>query len=481
MLKSLKPFLSVFLALTLLLAGCAGGDKTNETDGQAEKESAGASAGEKETSGTSADGNGSAGSAVDTTKLAAAKYGDIITVGAFEQDGNENNGKEPIEWMVVTKMPGKALVVSKYVLERMPFESDADVNSVTYPDSTVRSWLNGDFYQEAFTEEEKAFIPLTNIQTAYVEDYERHTTDSDDHVFLLSYNEVNKYIASKEGSLQIASPTETVKATGIYVWDNSGKENPTPGVGWMLRDSADSTYRYANVDGGGYIARDYGDDINDRGGIRPAMWLVYNKEEMDAYESDGVVPEDAELNQKLSGLQVGDKVEMGIFDPTSRMYGNVHAIIWTVLDIQNGKALLFADGNISSLPLNDDREAGTCYWEMCSLRTYLNSDEFLDWTFMPAERAKILLTAVHTEDAAAWQRSGGPDTEDHVFLASKEEIEKYYPAKEDAALAEENYWLRSADFVEDYMSYVYAGSGGVGSNNAYAYSGVRPMMWIDIG
>ena len=460
--KYLKPILLVFLALTLLLTGFAGCGKKNDADGQGNS-------------------NSSAAATVDPAQLAGAKYGDIVTIGAYEQDTNEKNGKEPIEWMVIKKMPGKVLVVSKYVLERMPFEDDESVNSVTYPDSTVCTWLNGTFYEEAFTEAEKAMIPLTKIVTTYVEDYEKHTVDSEDHVFLPSYDEVNKYIASREGSLQIGSPTEALKATGVYVWDNSDQENPTPGVGWMMRDSGESTYRYADVDGSGYLSRDYGEDINDRNGVRPAMWIVFNEEEMNAYERDGVVPEDGELNEKLSGLQVGDKVEMGLFDPTARMYGNVHAIIWTVLEIKDGKALLFADGNINYLPLNDDREADTCYWEMCTLRAYLNGDEFLNWTFTPAERAKIALTSVHTEDDATWQRSGGPDTEDYVFLASKEEIKTYFPEQADAALAEENYWLRSVDFVDDDMAYVYAGSGGTGSNDAYAYSGVRPMMWIDIG
>ena len=469
MLKIVKPFVLVLLALTLLLTGCGGPGKTETGE-----------PGGKEPSGTSAGKNDRSGNALDPALLAAAKNGDTVTVGAFEQDANEKNGKEPIEWIVMAKMPGKALVVSKYVLGRKPFEDDENTNSVTYPDSTIRAWLNGDFYQEAFTAEEQAMIPLSKIVTTYVENYEKHTAESEDHVFLLSYDEVNKYLASKEGSPQIAAPSETVEATGMYVWENTDMENPKPGVNWMLRDSGDSTYRYAKADGSGYLSRDYCDDINDRSGIRPAIWLVYSEDERNAYERDGVVPEDAELNQKLSGLQVGDKVEMGLFDPTSRVYGNVRAITWTVLDVQDGKALLFADGNVTYLPLNDDREADTCYWEMCSLRTYLNSDAFLDWTFTPAERAKILLTAVHTEDDSTWQRSGGPDTEDYVFLASKEEIAKYFPEKEAAALAEENYWLRSSDFVEDYMAYIYAGNGGIGSNNATAYSGVRPMMWINV-
>ena len=101
--KYLKPILLVFLALTLLLTGFAGCGKKNDADGQGNS-------------------NSSAAATVDPAQLAGAKYGDIVTIGAYEQDTNEKNGKEPIEWMVIKKMPGKVLVVSKYVLERMPFE-----------------------------------------------------------------------------------------------------------------------------------------------------------------------------------------------------------------------------------------------------------------------------------------------------------------------------------------------------------------------
>ena len=160
--KSLAMLLSVVLALTLLLTAC-GGKGTQNGPGEP---------GENGSNGSSQSENGGSGT-VDTQKLAEAKCGDVVTVGAYEQDNNKNNGKEPIEWIVVTKLPGKALVVSKYVLERMPFEDNDEVNAVKYPDSTVRAWLNGDFYEEAFSDAEKAMIPLTNVVTTYIEDYQK--------------------------------------------------------------------------------------------------------------------------------------------------------------------------------------------------------------------------------------------------------------------------------------------------------------------
>ena len=43
--------------------------------------------------------------------------GSIITFGAYEQDNNTRNGKEPIEWQVLEIKGGRALLISKYGLD----------------------------------------------------------------------------------------------------------------------------------------------------------------------------------------------------------------------------------------------------------------------------------------------------------------------------------------------------------------------------
>ena len=53
----------------------------------------------------------------DFLKLFNCKAGDIVTFGKYEQDNNIDNGKEPIEWFVLTVENGKALVMSKKVLD----------------------------------------------------------------------------------------------------------------------------------------------------------------------------------------------------------------------------------------------------------------------------------------------------------------------------------------------------------------------------
>ena len=50
--------------------------------------------------------------------IKAAKVGDFIEIGTFEQDGDAGNGAEPIEWMVLADENGKKLLLSKPALPR---------------------------------------------------------------------------------------------------------------------------------------------------------------------------------------------------------------------------------------------------------------------------------------------------------------------------------------------------------------------------
>lgn len=104
--------------------------------------------------------------------IKAAKVGDFIEIGTFEQDGDTANGAEPIEWMVLADENGKKLLLSKYIL--MPvgnlMEFPGDGVNYTWKECGIREYLNGDFYESAFTEEERAQITETEIRSTW-EDY----------------------------------------------------------------------------------------------------------------------------------------------------------------------------------------------------------------------------------------------------------------------------------------------------------------------
>ncbi|MBR6383016.1 MAG: DUF4214 domain-containing protein [Lachnospiraceae bacterium] len=126
------------------------------------------------------------------THVCPYKVGDIIKFGKYEQDGNLSDGKEDIEWQVISVKKGKAYVVSKYSLTQRPYHPNSDI--VTWETCDLRHWLNNDFYDEAFSESEKNLIPLVTVENKnnpYVDI--DGGNDTEDKVFLLSLEDCETY------------------------------------------------------------------------------------------------------------------------------------------------------------------------------------------------------------------------------------------------------------------------------------------------
>ncbi len=128
----------------------------------------------------------------------AGAFGKYTTFGAYEQDNNLDNGPEPIEWRVLEVKDGRALVVSVYALEYMPYHGAiAEDKSITWETWDLRAWLNGEFIATAFTEAERERIPVVTVTA----DRNPHNPlnagkDTQDQIFLLSLTEVQRYLSS---------------------------------------------------------------------------------------------------------------------------------------------------------------------------------------------------------------------------------------------------------------------------------------------
>ena len=165
----------------------------------------------------------------------------IITFGTYEQDGNLANGTEDIEWIVITRDGNKALVISKYCLEQMPFNST--LASVTWKNSTIRAWLNSDFYNNAFSSEERSKIFNTTFSTDGIE-----TTDK---VFLLDEEDAGFLPIS----IRKAEATDHVPTSYCY---------------WFLRNTGSvSNVAYVSYDG----ELGYYENVDREWWIRPVMWI----------------------------------------------------------------------------------------------------------------------------------------------------------------------------------------------------------------
>ena len=90
-------------------------------------------------------------------------------------------------------------------------------------------------------------------------------------------------------------------------------------------------------------------------------------------------------------------------------------------------------------------------WEMSDIRKTLNSAEFMNSIFTPQEKAKIRKTHNSTSGSEMWDRDGGPETDDYLFLPDITEMDRYFPDESSRAFEEGSYWLRSPEFVVPYM------------------------------
>ena len=194
-----------------------------------------------------------------------AKVGDIITMGHYEQDGDKDNGTESIEWQVLAVEDGRALVISKYALDRKKYNEKW--TSMTWEMCTLRAWLNGEFYNSAFSSEEKGRIRQVTVKNP---DNERWRTkggnDTTDRIFLLSIDEANRYFADDEA--RKCRPTTYVTYHGAWVFKEDGGT-----VRWWLRSPGIGENYAACVNNGGDVDVSGYSLNNIYNVVRPVFWL----------------------------------------------------------------------------------------------------------------------------------------------------------------------------------------------------------------
>ena len=201
--------------------------------------------------------------------LKAADVGDYIYFGAYEQDNNSSNGKEPIEWQVFAKEDNRILIISKYALDAQPYNTEDE--DITWETCTLRAWLNGTFLNEAFSEADQAIIQTTKVSADKNPNYDTNPgSATEDQIFLLSINEANKYFASDEARMCV--PTAYAKANGAWTSGSYNVDGEAT-CWWWLRSPGYAQSYAADVSYGGGVLS-YGNYVHsDRGCVRPALWI----------------------------------------------------------------------------------------------------------------------------------------------------------------------------------------------------------------
>lgn len=203
--------------------------------------------------------------------IKVAKVGDYVKFGSYEQDNDTSNGNEEIEWLVLEKEDDKMLVISKYALDCKPYNTEK--TGVTWETCTLRKWLNENFINAAFSDDEKAMIPTVTVSADKNPSYSTDPGNAtEDKVFFLSITEANNYFASPKDRKCV--PTAYAVAQGVstdrYIKDGAAT------CWWWLRSPGNSSSRAAGTRGGGGVDENGRYVVNLGDAVRPAMWIDLN-------------------------------------------------------------------------------------------------------------------------------------------------------------------------------------------------------------
>ncbi len=192
---------------------------------------------------------------------------------------------EPLEWRVLD--PAEGLVMCESIIDSQPYNNTVyyyngeyykNTSCTTYvndyAESSIRDWLNDDFYHTAFTSSQKAEIKTTTCDNSshYDSTYDSETTN--DKVFLLSCWDVfntNYGFSSSYSDYDTdrrAQGTDYAKAQGLCV-DSSGTYSGNSN--WWLRTPGSFSYDACIVYNDGLVDCD-GLIVNySYDGVRPAL------------------------------------------------------------------------------------------------------------------------------------------------------------------------------------------------------------------
>lgn len=220
---------------------------------------------------------------VDKSKATSFdKVGNIVSFGSYEQDNDTDNGTEAIKWKVIAVEDGKALLLSQDILDGRSYEDSSDY--VTWETSDLREWMNSEFYDDAFSKDEKSHIQTTTLSNE--EGTPFTVSDTEDQVFILSASELFKYFdtASEIAALPstFAGMQRQVPATTTYGYFwlrtaasidsfDKGDDGQATNIVYNEENNNEDGSTYALYFANGLQYKGY--EATTVLGVRPAIWV----------------------------------------------------------------------------------------------------------------------------------------------------------------------------------------------------------------
>ena len=190
--------------------------------------------------------------------------GNYVTFGSYPQT-EAGNDDTPIEWLVLENNGETALLVSRYALDCKPYNEKQEDN--TWERCTLCSWLNNEFFDKAFSAEEKQSIIQSEVSADKNPKYSTNLGNvTKDNVFLLSFVEANKFFKSNDA--RKCAPTDYAIQQGAYTSDSSKVEG-RKACTWWLRSPGYFSYSATSVGIDGFIYDRY--VSRSSGAVRPCV------------------------------------------------------------------------------------------------------------------------------------------------------------------------------------------------------------------
>lgn len=166
------------------------------------------------------------------------QVGGVVTFGNYK-------GKD-IRWKVLAKEGRRFLLLSEGIIDHIPFHFER--SEATWSNCSLRTWLNRQFMEEAFTLQERMSILLIHHQNNIDPRWDNNNgADTKDKAFVFNLKELDEYL-----------PDQKDRAIGDW---------------WWLRGHGCSNTNQQAVYNDGTVYADGVGSHHDDVGVRAAMWV----------------------------------------------------------------------------------------------------------------------------------------------------------------------------------------------------------------
>ena len=407
----------------------------------------------------------------DYSKTTTSDEMDGVFFGQYMQGKyGGNNEKSPIEWIVVERSNDRAILMSKYILNHMPYDirllkDYADYFDSDWEYSLVREWLNNEFYNEAFNDTEKNMILATYID----DDFGEHI--SNDKVFIMSEMDFRGYglLNQPISGSRIATKGTEYARTIPYVLEKKYENQKNINTQAEYLDVSKETKKYkggmsvywlrSNDFPNGAACMGYDGVIDEKFpcftnssfissiGVRPVITIKFDSKqynenvqaELMRKNIKDQIARDRFFDYKTFSMSIENIIPskdyqeaIPIDEYKTIEFGNYYYlgnednrknIEWIVLDKNDEtKEALLLSKNIIDYKRFDDGYDTKTNWEGCSLRAYLN-EQFINKAFSNDEISVIVPKQIYCQIKYATSIN----TIDRIFCLSSSDCYKYFP------------------------------------------------------